>query len=63
MLLRSAAFVLALFLLLGALPAFRRADRAKAAGRPPPLVLYESARPWLSILAAAAIGLWLLVSR
>ncbi|WP_426315544.1 hypothetical protein ACN9MF_11525 [Methylobacterium fujisawaense] len=63
MLLRSAAFVLALLLLLGALPAFRRADRARAEGQPRSVVLYEALRPWLAILAAAAIGLWLLLSR
>lgn len=63
MLLRSAAFVLALLLLLGALPAFRRADRTRAEGRSRSAVLYESVRPWLAILAAAAIGFWLLSSR
>ncbi|MGF6252889.1 hypothetical protein ABID82_007290, partial [Methylobacterium sp. PvP062] len=34
MFLRIAALLLAVLLLLGALPAFRRADRARAEGRP-----------------------------
>lgn len=63
MLLRSAALLLAVLLLLGALPAFRRADRARETGRQPLTRLYESSRPWLAILAAAAIGFWLLLSR
>ncbi|MBP2494667.1 MULTISPECIES: hypothetical protein [Methylobacterium] len=63
MFLRIAALLLAVLLLLGALPAFRRADRARAEGRPLLTRLYESTRPWLAILAAAAIGLWLLSSR
>lgn len=63
MLLRIAAFLLAVLLVLGAFPAMRRADRAKATGQPRSVVLYESVRPWLAILAAAAIGFWLLSSR
>ncbi|MCX4194523.1 hypothetical protein OMR07_02280 [Methylobacterium organophilum] len=62
-LLRIAAFLLAVLLVLGALPAMRRADRAVAEGRSRSVVLYESVRPWLAILAAAAIGTWLLLSR
>lgn len=63
MLLRIAAFLLAVLLALGALPAFRRADRARALGKSRSVVLYESVRPWLALAAAAMIGVCLLVSR
>ncbi|MET3485404.1 hypothetical protein [Methylobacterium sp. 1973] len=63
MLLRIAALILALILVLGAVLAMRRADRAKALGKPRSVVLYESVRPWLALAAAAMIGVCLLVSR
>jgi len=58
-LLRIAVFCVAVLLVLGSLPAMRRADRAVAEGRRS-AVLYESARAVLAIAAAAAICLWLL---
>lgn len=61
MLLRIAAFFLALFLVLTALPAMHRADRAASEGRPRLTVLYESARAILAIAAAAALCLWLVL--
>ncbi len=63
MLLRIAAFLLAVLLVLGALPAMRRADRAVAEGRPRSTAFYEAARAVLAIAAAAALCLWLLLSR
>ena len=60
MLLRIAAFLLAVFMVVTALPATRRADRASAEGWPRLRVLYESARAILAIAAATVLCCWIL---
>lgn len=62
-LLRIAALILALALVLWAVLSMRRGERARALGKPRGVVLYESIRPWLALAAAAMIGVCLLVSR
>lgn len=62
-LLRIAALIFALALVLWAVLSMRRGELARARGKPRGVVLYESIRPWLALAAAAMIGVCLLVSR
>lgn len=60
MILRIAAFIVALFLALMAIPAFDRACRFAFEGRGPRRTWIEIARGGMAIAASAALCLWIL---